>query len=235
MKPDDPGHKNPALTSIFDAAIPQLVEILADWNNLHPVIASFNEYFAGKKKHLRSREASHWMDTLGLVLTPELEAVLTEPLIRLIDHPALLRLTEEECQTRVMGVGSVLLQILAVQHELGEPLNLNGDLIEDLKDESVVACLADGEEALNAMFSAITSQSMRSDDLVQQMLAFKRDHTIFDDELRPPTLPARPAFLFSSNEADSSPNKRRVEAQGECRSGRGEAPKARQNLSRDRA
>jgi hypothetical protein len=27
---------------------------------------------------------------------------------------------------------------------------------------------------------------MRSDDLVQQMLAFKRDHTIFDDELRPP-------------------------------------------------
>jgi hypothetical protein len=186
MKPDDPGHKNPALTSIFDAAIPQLVEILADWNNLHPVIASFNEYFAGKKKHLRSREASHWMDTLGLVLTPELEAVLTEPLIRLIDHPALLRLTEEECQTRVMGVGSVLLQILAVQHELGEPLNLNGDLIEDLKDESVVACLADGEEALNAMFSAITSQSMRSDDLVQQMLAFKRDHTIFDEELRPP-------------------------------------------------
>ncbi|KAJ7318307.1 hypothetical protein DFH08DRAFT_819914 [Mycena albidolilacea] len=186
MKPDDPGHKNPALTSIFDAAIPQLVEILVDWNNLHPVIARFNEYFAGKKKHLRSREASHWMDTLGLVLTPELEAVLTEPLIRLIDHPALLRLTEEECQTRVMGVGSVILQILAVQRELGEPLNLNGDLIEDLKDESVVACLADGEEALNAMFSAITSQSMRSDDLVQQMLAFKRDHTIFDDELRPP-------------------------------------------------
>ncbi|KAJ7307927.1 hypothetical protein DFH08DRAFT_824012 [Mycena albidolilacea] len=184
-KPDDPGHKNPVLTSIFNAAIPQLVGILADWNNLHPVIASFNEYFSGQKKHLHSREASHWMDTLGLALTPELEAVLTDPLIRLIDHPALLRLTEEECQRRVMGVGSVLLQILAVQHELGEPLNLNGDLIEDLKDESVVACLADGDEALNAIFSII-STSTRLDAFVQQMLAFKRDHTMFNEELRPP-------------------------------------------------
>ncbi|KAJ7672711.1 hypothetical protein B0H14DRAFT_2657150 [Mycena olivaceomarginata] len=59
-----------------------------------------------------------------------------------------------------MGVGSALLQFLVVQHELGEPLNLNGDRIEDLKDESVVACLPDGEEALNAMFSAIPSTSL---------------------------------------------------------------------------
>ncbi|KAJ6565207.1 hypothetical protein DFH09DRAFT_1081864 [Mycena vulgaris] len=186
MKPDDPGHQHPILTSIFDAASHQVAGILADWNNLHPVVASFTEYFAGKKKHLRSREASNWMDTLGLVSTPELEAVLTDPLISLMDHPALLNLTEEECQTRVMGVGSVLLQFLAVQHELGESLNLNGDLVEDLKDESVVACLPDGDKALNAMFSAIPSTSTRSGVLVRQMLAFKRDHTIFDEELRPP-------------------------------------------------
>ncbi|KAJ6543451.1 hypothetical protein DFH09DRAFT_1088886 [Mycena vulgaris] len=160
--PDDPGHQNPTLTSIFDAAIPQVAGIPADWTNLHPVVASFTEYFAGEKKHLRSREASNWMDTLGLVSTPELEVVLTDPLISLMDHPALLNLTEEEGQTRVMGVSSVLLQFLAVQHELGESLNLNGDLVEDLKDESVVACLPDGDKALNAMFSAIPSTSTRS-------------------------------------------------------------------------
>jgi hypothetical protein len=85
----------------------------------------------------------------------------------------------------VIVVGSALLQFLVVLHELGEPLNLNGDRIEDLKDESVVACLPDGEEALNAMFSAIPSTSTRSGVLVRQMLAFKRDHTIFE-ELRPP-------------------------------------------------
>ncbi|KAJ7879860.1 hypothetical protein B0H13DRAFT_1892023 [Mycena leptocephala] len=133
-----------------------------------------------------SQEAPNWMDSLGLVSTPELEAVLNDPLISLTDHPALLNLTEQECQTRVLGVGSVLLQLLSVQHKLGEPFTLNGDLIEDLKDESVVACLPDGEEALNAMFSAIPSTSTRSGVLVQQMLAFKSDHTIFEEELGPP-------------------------------------------------
>ncbi|KAF7354491.1 hypothetical protein MVEN_01138400 [Mycena venus] len=186
MKPDDPGHQNPTLTAIFDAAIPQVAGILAAWDDQHPVVASYNEYFAGKKKHLQSREAPNWMDIIGLVSTPELEAVLTDPLISLMDHPALLNLTEEECQTRVMGVGSVLLQFLAVQHELGEPLNLNGDLVEDLKDESVIACLPDGDKALNAMFSAIPSTSTRSGVLVRQMLASKRDHIIFDEEFRPP-------------------------------------------------
>ncbi|KAJ6540032.1 hypothetical protein DFH09DRAFT_1090037 [Mycena vulgaris] len=192
MKPDDPGHQNPTLTSIFDAAIPQVAGILADWNNLHPVVASFNEYVVGKKKHLRSRETPNWMDSLGLVSTPEFKAVLNDPLISLMDHPALLNLTEQEAQTRVLGVGAVLLQFLAVQHELGGSLNLNGDLIEDLKDESVVACLPDGDKALNAMFSAIPSTNTRSGVLVRQMLAFKRDHTIFDQELPshfPPTAP----------------------------------------------
>ncbi|KAJ7351230.1 hypothetical protein DFH08DRAFT_805964 [Mycena albidolilacea] len=155
--------------------------ILADWNNRHPVIASLNEYFGRKKTHMRNL-----MDTLGLVLTLELEA---------FDGPS--RPAQTHCQTRVIGVGSVLLQLLAIQHELGEPLNLNGDLIEDLKDECVVACVADGTEALNAMFSAITtSTSTRSDVLVQQMLAFKRDHTIFDEELRPPLFRRdRPSYL----------------------------------------
>ncbi|KAJ7846633.1 hypothetical protein B0H14DRAFT_2584084 [Mycena olivaceomarginata] len=111
------------------------------------------------------------MDTFGLGLTPELEVVLTDPLISLMDHPALPKLTEEEFQKRVMGIGSVLLQLLAIQHELGELLNVNGDsdLIKELKDESVVACMPDGTEALNTMFSTITtSTSMCSDVLVQQ-------------------------------------------------------------------
>ncbi|KAJ6492675.1 hypothetical protein DFH09DRAFT_1104607 [Mycena vulgaris] len=44
----------------------------------------------------------------------------------------------------VLGVGSVLLQLLAVQHELGEPFNLNGDLIEDLKDENPIPVVVNG-------------------------------------------------------------------------------------------
>ncbi|KAJ7240717.1 hypothetical protein C8J57DRAFT_1527386 [Mycena rebaudengoi] len=182
MIPDDPNHKNPTLTAIFDAALPLVAEILASWNNGHSVIRSFETFFIKKKKHAHAREADNWMHTLGLDPTPELEAVLTD-----MGHDALLGITNQECNIRVMGVGSVLFQLLAVQQELGEPLDLNGDLIEDLKDDSVVACWPDGDAALNAMFSAIPTTSTKSGVLFQQMLAFKRDHTIFDKEFRPPT------------------------------------------------
>ncbi|KAJ6595246.1 hypothetical protein DFH09DRAFT_1073062 [Mycena vulgaris] len=43
-----------------------------------------------------------------------------------------------------------------------------------------------GDEALNTMFGAIPSTSTRSCALVQQRLASKSDHIIFDEELRPP-------------------------------------------------
>ncbi|KAJ7223643.1 hypothetical protein C8J57DRAFT_1253483 [Mycena rebaudengoi] len=86
----------------------------------------------------------------------------------------------------VMGVGSVLFQLLVVQHELRELLDLNGDLIEDLKDNSVVVCRPDGDAVFNAMFSAIPTTSTKSGVLVQQMSAFKHDHTVFDKEFRPP-------------------------------------------------
>ncbi|KAF8217966.1 hypothetical protein K438DRAFT_1747209 [Mycena galopus ATCC 62051] len=48
-------------------------------------------------------------------------------------------------QERVSGVGTVLLQLLAVQEELDEPLNLNGDISEDLITGRVISCLSDGQ------------------------------------------------------------------------------------------
>ncbi|KAJ6595534.1 hypothetical protein DFH09DRAFT_1072508 [Mycena vulgaris] len=157
------------------------------WNDNHPAIRSFNEYFSGKKSHLRNRQAADWIRTLGLVPTPELEAILSAPLISLMVHPGLSDISEHECHTRVMGVGSVLLQLLAVQHKLKEPLDLNGDLIEDLLDNSVVPCRSDGDDAFNVMFAALESSPAESGVLVQQMLKFKRDHTVFDEEFQPPT------------------------------------------------
>ncbi|KAJ6564129.1 hypothetical protein B0H19DRAFT_1067722 [Mycena capillaripes] len=64
----------------------------------------------------------------------------------LMAHSVLSDLVEEECNARVMGVGSVLLQFLAIQNELGEPLNLNGDLLKDLVDDSIVR---KGEGSIN--------------------------------------------------------------------------------------
>ncbi|KAJ7631566.1 hypothetical protein DFH06DRAFT_1140371 [Mycena polygramma] len=75
--------------------------------------------------------------------------------------------------------------LLAIQHELGEPLNLNGDLISDLWEESVVPDRMDGTAALTAMFGSIALKANIPVD--QQMLRFNRDHTIYDRDFRPPS------------------------------------------------
>jgi hypothetical protein len=73
-----------------------------------------------------------------------------------MQHTNLAALTDAERTERVMGVGSALFQLLAAQNELGEALYLNGDLIHDLWDESVVSIRSDGNEVHNAMFASVS-------------------------------------------------------------------------------
>ncbi|KAJ7885633.1 hypothetical protein B0H13DRAFT_1889491 [Mycena leptocephala] len=176
--------QNPTLTAIFDAAFPQVALILAVWDEKHPAIESFNQYFSGAKSIDRHQKAGDWMRAFGLAPTPELEAVLSAPLLRLMQHTNLAALTDAERTERVMGVGSALFQLLAAQNELGEALNLNGDLIHDLEDESVVSIRSDGNEALNAMFASVSFGSSKMP-IDQQMLKFNRTHTVFDEDFRP--------------------------------------------------
>jgi hypothetical protein len=83
LKPDDPDHKNPELEAIFSAAIPHVADILAAFDHNYPVIESFMQIFANKKT-IDIHQAGDWMRSLCLVLKPELEAVLTEPLGNLL-------------------------------------------------------------------------------------------------------------------------------------------------------
>ncbi|KAJ7466293.1 hypothetical protein FB451DRAFT_1178442 [Mycena latifolia] len=80
MEPDNPEHENPALTAIFNAALPRVAQILAEFGDNHPVVRDFST----KKLVQRHREAGEWMKKLGLVIAPELEAVLTEPQLTLL-------------------------------------------------------------------------------------------------------------------------------------------------------
>ncbi|KAJ7658760.1 hypothetical protein DFH06DRAFT_1407262 [Mycena polygramma] len=80
MKPDYPDHKNPQLSAIFKAAVHGVARILLVFEDTHPVVSSYNRYFAAKKTIDRHREAGEWMRSIGLVPTPELEAVLAAPL-----------------------------------------------------------------------------------------------------------------------------------------------------------
>ncbi|KAJ7922632.1 hypothetical protein B0H13DRAFT_2317298 [Mycena leptocephala] len=72
--PDHPQHKNPERTTIF--------------------------YFQGKKPAERRRGLSDWMERFDLVPTPELEEVLSRPLITLLGQKALSKLPEEDRNDR---------------------------------------------------------------------------------------------------------------------------------------
>ncbi|KAJ7809166.1 hypothetical protein B0H13DRAFT_1928089 [Mycena leptocephala] len=102
----------------------QIAQILADWDDRHPAIKSFNAYFSGKKNHLRSRQAADWMRTWVWLQHPNSRPSFRS-LINVMGHSDLLGLTHEECHARVMGLSM----------NSDEPLNLNGDLFEDLLDK----------------------------------------------------------------------------------------------------
>ncbi|KAJ6461119.1 hypothetical protein DFH09DRAFT_1114427 [Mycena vulgaris] len=101
----------------------------------------------------------------------------------------LAKLHEPERNQRVLGVGSALLQLLAIQQQLGEPVNLNGDLLGDLLYGRIVQCPSDGNEGLVAMFSVIPlpNQVLKTHALAKRMLNFNNAHTIYDPDYRPPT------------------------------------------------
>ncbi|KAJ6473956.1 hypothetical protein DFH09DRAFT_1109732 [Mycena vulgaris] len=201
MDPDDPSHANPAPMALFNAALPLVAKILAAFDDDHPVIKDFNQILANEKAVKRRRGAGDWMATYGLVLTPELEAVLSDPLGNLLIHRDLSHLREPVRNDRVMRVGSALLQ-LAVQNELSELLNLNGDLLADLRDHSVVAWPTGGIQGLHAMFAAIPLASTKSSVLVTYMLKFKRGaHAISDPNFRPLTFHRGDPSFFPSCEA----------------------------------
>jgi hypothetical protein len=118
MLPDHPDHQNPLFKEIFGAAIQQVAKILMDFDLSHPVVANFAEHFKSVKAAERRRRVPDWMRTIGLTPTPELEAVISPPLTSLPGHSLLSHIPLSEHQERVLSVGSVLLQLLAVRNEL---------------------------------------------------------------------------------------------------------------------
>ncbi|KAJ7362690.1 hypothetical protein DFH08DRAFT_799712 [Mycena albidolilacea] len=114
MLPDYPDHQNPLLKEIIGAAIQQVAKILMDFDLSHPVVANFAEHFKSVKAAEQNRCVPDWMRTIGLTPTPELEAVVSPPLTSLPGHSLLSHIPLSERQERVLSVGSVLLQLLAV-------------------------------------------------------------------------------------------------------------------------
>ncbi|KAJ7764209.1 hypothetical protein B0H16DRAFT_1718150 [Mycena metata] len=118
---------------------------------------------------------------------------------------------------RVTGIGLALLHFLVVQHELKEPLNLNGDLVNDLWDNSVITCGSNGKAALQAMYAAVNDGVLPGANESQKMSRFFDRHTIFDSHWRPPLYRRVRNSQFASTEAIlvtvSTVSKRKAEEQ----------------------
>ncbi|KAJ7692728.1 hypothetical protein B0H17DRAFT_1200307 [Mycena rosella] len=196
-------HENPALAAVFTEAIPQVVEILHAFQHTHPIIDHFDKYFTDKPVQARRQKLAEWMAVFGLVSTPELDAVLQPVLEVLLVHAHLADLPESDRNERVMGVGSALLQLLAVQDQLKKPLNLNGDLLNDLLDGRVVHCPSDGDRGLDAMFASIPLPRGAEHSRVRDraLLKFKCVHTIYDADHRSPTFRRDDESRFPPTEA----------------------------------
>ncbi|KAJ7200102.1 hypothetical protein GGX14DRAFT_400792 [Mycena pura] len=83
--------------------------------------------------------------------------------------------------------------LLEIQDQLGEPLNLNGDLLKDLIDGSIRPVPAEGVDALVAMLAqaGLRKRGAREKWTVEQFekigRKFYADHAIFDPDIRPAT------------------------------------------------
>ncbi|KAK7018136.1 hypothetical protein R3P38DRAFT_2981460, partial [Favolaschia claudopus] len=99
--------------------------------------------------------------------------------------------SSDEWNRRVLGVGRTLLQLLAIQYELGEPLDLNGDLFLDLVEENVNQVPSEFFRGQRAMILAMHLQVLRhrkfwdSEQFYGHVEEFNELHTTFDPTYRP--------------------------------------------------
>lgn len=182
------------LIKIFDAAVAPLAELLISFPDDHPVVSSYNSFFEDRPADARDTGVEEWLG-FGFGLEEpvrELTALMEHPLEKLQDF-RLVSVPGPERRRRVIGVGRAMLQLLALQHELQEPLNLNGDIFEDLIQEAITPREMESSEALRAMFIATNPKQLDHkkywdmEALGESLMNFRNDHTIFDSTFRPPT------------------------------------------------
>ncbi|KAK7015356.1 hypothetical protein R3P38DRAFT_3496931 [Favolaschia claudopus] len=182
------------LVGIFDAALPLLVKLLTTLPGEHPVINSYNKFFEDRPEHHRDSEKqiSQWLPGGPDQPSAELIALMLRPIEKLqYSRPA--SVSNEEWNRRILGIGTTLLQLLAIQHELEEPLNLNGDIFVDLVEDEVKAADSEVAEAERAMILALDLKVLRhrkywdKQRLTRHIEHFEKHHTTFDATYRPAT------------------------------------------------
>ncbi|KAJ7736622.1 hypothetical protein B0H14DRAFT_2638935 [Mycena olivaceomarginata] len=116
----------------------------------NPVIESHEAYFTDNL--YTARKSIDWMRACSLDPTSALEAMLVEPLAALVEHPLLAQ--DIDAVRKIFGPGSVFLQLLAIQHSLGEAWNLNGQTFADIQTGLLLASPPSAVRGMDAMWAS---------------------------------------------------------------------------------
>ncbi|KAJ7933233.1 hypothetical protein B0H13DRAFT_1856266 [Mycena leptocephala] len=133
----------------------------------------------------------------------------------------------EDRNERAFRVGSAQLQILAVQKEIGESLNLNGDILEDLLKDRGVSRPNYADRTLDVMFSSTQLPDVKSGEMLQRLLKLKKAHAFYNPEFRPPVFARKVPSMAPPTAPIHVVLKRKTDGKGED-----EQPAKRQNVSK---
>ncbi|KAJ7015963.1 hypothetical protein C8F04DRAFT_1204093 [Mycena alexandri] len=182
------------LIKVYDAALAPLSKILTELPDGHPVVAHYTSFFT---KAAMGKEDDHdvkaWRPpvTRELLKRTELTVLRRGPLSTLINDFPRGSVPEAEWRRRVVTIGWVLLDLLSVQHELGEQLNLNGDLFEDIGEGAIGWNPLEYNAALRAIILAtkpkvLTHKKYWDVAVVEALLKqFSLSHTTANPAYRP--------------------------------------------------
>ncbi|KAJ7230884.1 hypothetical protein C8J57DRAFT_1251619 [Mycena rebaudengoi] len=184
--------ENHPLIEIFDAALTPLAILLVSFPDEHPVVRSYKLFFTDLATEDDDSRVDRWIAEPLFEPVKELTVLMMRPLEKLQDF-RLVSVPGPERRRRVLTVGRTMLQLLAIQYELKEALNLNGDTFEDLVEGDIKRKALEDSEALRAMLVATKPKELTHkkywdmEAFGKYATKFADDHTVPDPTYRPNT------------------------------------------------
>ncbi|KAJ7932010.1 hypothetical protein B0H13DRAFT_1857428 [Mycena leptocephala] len=151
VQDDSPSLDN-ELSYLLFLAVPRISQLLADMDTSNPIIESHEASFTDNFRLYTARKSIDWMRAYSFDPTPALEAMLVEPLAALVEHPLLDQ--DIDAVRKIFGLGSVFLQLLAIQHSLGEAWDLNGQTFADIQTGLLLASPPSAVRGMDAMWAS---------------------------------------------------------------------------------
>jgi hypothetical protein len=157
--------------------VPSIARLLVFMDDSNRVIHSFLEYF--RETPWNAKASIAWMKRFSFAPSPALDAMLTEPLVALTEHE--LMRDDDKANQKIWGPGLAFLQILAIQHSLGEVWNLNGETLLHIQAGHLVSSAPLAYAALDVVWLSV-DPVVTGRELMAQLLILKTEfldaHTV---------------------------------------------------------